>query len=362
MGDDVGRTHLAVYVDGPYSGPRKFGEQTRLFEDLSLLGRDTGVDVQVLTPGDLSTGRAHVFTGTAWETAPRAPMDVVLRRSGVFHRHPALAARELVALRRHGLLHTLPRQSGHKWKMYAWLRGDARLRPHLPRTWLCARIEDLMALLASQDDLYVKPLNGTQGQGIYRVRRRAGKIELLPAAGGGLITVATPSELQRAWPADAWVPAVAQTTIPLARVGNRPFDLRWLVCDGDCPQIIARVARLAKPSAVTTNIHTGSEPRAAETALVEAFGAQTAGDLVNQLDDIAMAVAELARDKFGPYAELGLDLAVSDDGRAYFIELNPTPGRRMLRRLDPKVHRLSLQALLEYAIQVRQRRGGYAQG
>jgi len=358
MGDDVARTQLAIYVDGPYPGPRKFGEQTRLFEDLALLGRDRGVDVQVLTPGDLSAGRAHVFTGAAWGMAPRAGMGVVLRRSGVFHRQPAVAVRELVALRRRGLLHTLPRQSGHKWKLYTWLRRDQRVRLHLPRTWLCARVEDLIALLANQDDLYVKPLNGTQGQGIHRVRRRAGRIELWPASGGGPILVATPSELACAWPAGSWLPSVAQTTIPLARMGNRPFDLRWLVCDGDQPQIIARVARVAKPQAVTTNIHTGSEPRAAEIALADAFGTQTAGDLVDQLDEIAKAVAELARERFGPYAELGLDLAVSEDGRAYFIELNPTPGRKMLRRLDPKVHRLSLQALLEYAIQVRQRRGG----
>lgn len=357
MGDDVARTQLAIYVDGPYPGPRKFGEQTRLFEDLALLGRDRGVDVQVLTPGDVSARRAHVFTGGEWVITPRATMGVVLRRSGVFHRQPAIAARELVALRRQGLLHTLPRQSGHKWKLYTWLRRDARVRPHLPRTWLCARVDDLIALLANQDDLYLKPLNGTQGQGIYRVLRREGRLELWPACGGGPILVTTPSELGRAWPVGPWLPSVAQKTIPLARIGNRPFDLRWLVCDGDHPQIIARVARVGKPQAVTTNIHTGSEPRAAKSALADAFGTQTAGDLVVQLDEIAIVVAQLARERFGPYAELGLDLAVSEDGRVYFIELNPTPGRKMLRRLDPEVHRLSLQALLEYAIQVRQRRG-----
>ncbi|AEJ43355.1 YheC/YheD family protein [Alicyclobacillus acidocaldarius] len=358
MGDDVARAQLTIYADGPFPGSRKFGEQTRLFQDLTLLGRGGGVDVQVLTPGDLSAGRAHVFTGAEWEVAPRRDVGMVLRRSGVFHRQPAVAVRELVALRRQGLLHTLPRQSGHKWKLYTWLRVHQRLRPHLPPTWLCARMEDLVALLTRQDDMYVKPLNGTQGQGVHRVRRRAGRIELWPASGCEPIVVATPSDLSRAWPTRSWLPSVAQQTIPLARTGNRPFDLRWLVCDGDQPRIIARVARVAKPQAVTTNIHTGSEPRAADAVLAEVFGPQPASDLVDQLDEIAMTIAQLARERFGPYAELGLDLAVSEDGHPYFIELNPTPGRKMLRRLDPKVHRLSLQALLEYAIQVRQRRGG----
>ncbi|MBF8377156.1 YheC/YheD family protein [Alicyclobacillus mali] len=358
MRNEGGRTHLSIYVDGPSPGRKRFGDQTRLFEDLILLGRDAGVEVQVLTPGDLSARRAHTFTGMEWVLTQPAGADVVLRRSGLFHRQPALAARELVALRRQGLLHTLPRQSGQKWRLYTWLRTDHRLRSHLPPTWLCARVEDLIALLAAQDDLYLKPLNGTQGQGIYRVRKRAGRVELWSAAASAPLVMSTPSELGRAWPAGSWIPSVAQQTIPLAQIGNRPFDLRWLVCDGDDPTIIARVARVGTPQAVTTNIHTGSEPRFAEDVLEDAFGTKAARDLVGQLDEIALAVAGRARQRFGPYAELGLDLAVREDGRVYFIELNPTPGRKMLRHLDPEVHRLSLQALLEYAIQVRQRRGG----
>lgn len=356
MDDNTG-TRLTVYVDGPYAGSRKFGEQTQLFADLARLGRDRGVDVQVLTPGDLSAGRAHVHTGTGWSLAACADLGVVLRRSGVFRRQPALAARELVALRRQGLLHTLPRESGHKWKVYTWLRQHERLKPHLPRTWLCARIEDVIALLSRQSDLYIKPLNGSQGQGIHHVRRREGRIEIWPAAGGDPIFANTASELARVWPG-TWLPSVAQETIALARMGDRPFDLRWLICDARHPRIIARVARVGRPHAVTTNIHTGSEPCTAQSALTDAFGARAASDLVQQLDDVALEVARLAYERFGSYAEVGVDLAVDEEGAVYFIELNPTPGRKMLRRLDLGLHRLSLEALLEYAIQVQQRRGG----
>ncbi|SIS89373.1 YheC/YheD family protein [Alicyclobacillus vulcanalis] len=349
---------LTLYVDGPYRAARRFGEQTRMFEDLTELGRERGVDVRVLTPGDWSARRAHAFSGQRWITVPCAHPGVVLRRSGVFQRQPEIAARELVALRRRGLVHTLPRRSGHKWKLYTWLRKDARLKPHLPLTWFCATVDDLVALLQDQDDLYVKPVNGTQGQGIFRVRTHRGAIEVSTASGDAPASFVSLAAFRQAFSGGHWVPSVAQKTIPLARLGARPFDLRWLVCDGNRPHIVARVARLGPPGAVTTNIHTGSEPRAAAQVFADAFGSKRADDLVERMDEIALLVARRARERFGPYAELGVDLAASEDGHVFFLEFNPTPGRKMLRQLDPKLHRLSLEALLEYAIEVQQPRGG----
>jgi hypothetical protein len=70
---------------------------------------------------------------------------------------------------------------------------------------------------------------------------------------------------------------------------------------------------------------------------------------VKRLDAIAYAVYRRLQKSYGDFGEIGIDLAVRSDQSVILFEVNPTPGRRMLRSISKEAREMSLIRLLEYA-------------
>ncbi len=362
--------HLGLYVNLEPNRARPFGEQTRMCADLWRIGQGYGVEVVVLTPGYARQGRGFQYDRARdrWQRGEIGLPDVILRRSGSFRAAPALVREDLALFVRRGVLHTLPRAVSNKWTFYRLLTGDRRLRPFAPWTQLAHNVRDVYEALRKAPDVYVKPLAGAQGISIYRVRRRAagGDIQweerIVPrAAERRSKTIELSTRVRQAhfqdfpsfqsfWRRTGLENCLVQETIPLPHTRDeRPFDFRWLVQYVDGPKIMARVARVGAIGSVTTNIHTGGQATPAEEALSSA-GLPEPAQILSRLDEVALAVAECLWERYGPYAEVGVDLGLRPDGTPVIFEVNPTPGRRMLRSLDRRVREMSLEALVEYAI------------
>ncbi|SFU76318.1 Glutathione synthase/RimK-type ligase, ATP-grasp superfamily [Alicyclobacillus macrosporangiidus] len=366
-GDGV---RLGLYVNVEPNRTRPFGEQTRMCADLWRVGQAYGVEVVVLPPGYARHGRGFLYDPARdrWQAGKIALPDVVLRRSGSFRAAPARVREDLALFVRRGVLHTLPRAVSNKWTFYRLLTGDRQLQPFAPWTRLAHNVQDVYDALLQAPDVYVKPLAGAQGISIYRVRRSAAGGDVRweervvprdakphgktfqPSTRVRQASFQDFSSFQSFWRRTGLEQCLVQETIPLPHTRDgRPFDFRWLVQYVDGPDIIARVARVGAIGSVTTNIHTGGQAILAEEALSLAGLSQHA-QILSRLDDVALAVAERLWQTYGAYAEVGVDLGLRSDGTPVVFEVNPTPGRRMLRSLDRRVRELSLEALVEYAI------------
>ncbi|GLG00639.1 hypothetical protein Alches_06780 [Alicyclobacillus hesperidum subsp. aegles] len=369
------RIVLALYVDGPIAKNRLFGEQTKMFEELTTYGDDCGVTVIVLTPGDFASRRGFRYQSGRWVRVSGIDPDIVLRRSGVFTHKPVSAARELTELRRSGLLHTLPRQSGNKWSLYSWLSRDPLVRCHLPRTTLCTSGKQLYAALQSRMDVYVKPPGGSRGVSIYHLERRGRDVvatwerrlvdrtldqvssEFRPETETITRCLRNEAACLTFWQETGLRRAIVQDAVQLPRKDGAPYDFRWLVCDSEDPVIVARVGRMGRRGAVTTNIHTGGQAVSAKDLVELAVGTKQSDAVLRTMDEVATRIAQRLGARHGPFAEVGIDLAVTEQADVFVFEVNPTPGRRMLRVLDADLHRLSLESLIEYVIKAARRRG-----
>ncbi|MCF8564835.1 YheC/YheD family protein [Alicyclobacillus tolerans] len=359
---------LGLYANLEDSPTRPFGEQTLLFVDLVRLGQDKGVDVVVLTPGFRRSGEGWTYRvrDKSWQVARTRLPDVVLRRSGTFRmRFLPDVRNDLQWLRELGKLHSLPRICGNKWELYRVLRGEETLSGKLPVTTLADSAADVYREVLARKDVYVKPLNGAQGVQIYRLFINGNRMtatwqdrpfpvnlaqhavfqtEVRERAFGSF------QDFQKFWSSTKLKRCLVQDTVSLLRTGDeRPFDFRWLVQRCGDWRVMARVARIGNPKSVTTNIHTGGQAVEARAAL-EKIGWKNPDATIAQIDEVALAVAKRLETRYGPYAEVGIDLALTTGGGITVFEANPTPGRRMLRSLSGDVREMSLQCLVEYAI------------
>ncbi|WP_067931282.1 YheC/YheD family protein [Alicyclobacillus kakegawensis] len=350
---------LGVYTQ--VSGGQPFASQTRMFEDLVELGAELGVDVVVVTPGFLDTGmgwRYHLHS-RRWKAQPVPLPDIVLRRAASFPSAPATARRELRQLAAAGLLHTLAPECGDKWRIHQELSLAPSLSSYLPLTFPARSVDEIVRITAELGDAYVKPTRRARGAAIVHVLRRHQSWEVTfhrtrrTQFGKKMEVVRRRLDGERAvrrfWDMRRLTPCIVQRTIPVCRLPDgQPVDFRWLVQFNPEPVVTARIARIGQARAVTTNLHTGGRPAAAESVLHQ-LGLD-APRLLQVCDDVVKEVACHLSRLHHPFAELGIDLAISPEGEVYLLEVNLTPGRRMLRLLGTDVREMSLRNWLEYAI------------
>ncbi|MCL6626144.1 YheC/YheD family endospore coat-associated protein [Alicyclobacillus shizuokensis] len=350
---------LGVYTRA--SEGRPFASQTRMLEDLVELGAELGVDVVVLTPGFLDTGvgwRYHL-NSRRWQAQPVPLPDIVLRRAASFPSAPATAQRELRHLAAAGRLHTLAPEYGDKWRVHQELSQAPSLSSYLPLTRPARSVDEIVRTTAELGDAYVKPTRRARGASIVRVLRRHQSWEVTfnrtrrTKLGRKMEVVRRRLDGERAvrrfWNTRRLTPCIVQQTIPVCRLPNgQPVDFRWLVQFIPDPVVTARIARVGRTRAVTTNLHTGGRPATAESVLCQ-LGLD-APSLLQNCDDVVKEVACHLSRLHHPFVELGIDLAISPQGQVYLLEVNPTPGRRMLRLLGTDVREMSLRNWLEYAI------------
>jgi glutathione synthase/RimK-type ligase-like ATP-grasp enzyme len=359
---------LGLYASSVAKQDRVFGEQTMMFQDMVRLGHEYGVDVVIMTPGCLKTqvGWRYDTVTSNWVQEQLPTPDIVLRRSGTFRKPWMDVNYELKTLDRQGKLHTLPRSISNKWTFYRLLKTVTGLKDHLPVSHLAKSGSDVWNISRTYRDVYVKPLTGAQGISVYRlqmhhstllatweerdVRRTGHKNAKSLSTSVKERKITGEADFLRFWQQTGLRQCIVQETIDLPRTDDgRPFDFRWLIQYTEKPHVVARVARVGKPQSVTTNIHTGGQAVDAGQVLNFIDG-KSPHDLTSKLDKVALTVAETLRKKLGPFAEMGVDLAIRPDGRIIVFEVNPTPGRRMLRSLSGTVREMSLEYLLEYAI------------
>ncbi|RIV29324.1 hypothetical protein D2Q93_00280 [Alicyclobacillaceae bacterium I2511] len=367
---------VGVYVRKEENPHRPFGEQTWLLSDLIQIGRQMGVDVIVLTPGFMRErmGWRYENKGHRWILGPVPYPDLVFRRSGAFPQQELEATVDLQRFRTEGRLHTLPRICGDKWQFYQDMRHNPQLTAYLPRSARATSAAHAWALLQQFRDVYIKPLQGAQGISVIHLvwqqnqalafwEDRSYQNGTTLGKWGQKQKIVRFSNVQTKKKVFNNVSdfglflkmrglhkVIVQKTVILPHLEDQgPYDFRWLVQCASGTRVTARVARVGRPASVTTNIHTGGVAMSASEVVRQTYPTSWQ-DKLTELDRIAIEIAVELKRRYGPFGEVGVDLALDVQGQPMVFEINPTPGRRMLRTLDPDLRQMSLATLLEYAI------------
>ena len=363
--EDVQKTAFAVYAI--LGKDKKFGPQDRMFRDLAWLASDKGMDFFVMVPGFSQTPSQEIegyrlqihsdSTHDEWAKMKVIWPQVVLRRMV----HYPTSLKQLIfeeeeRLERESLLITLPRRWGNKWRVFQQLQKDAYLRTFLPRTVIMKKSSEIFPFLESIEDLYVKPVLGSQGNRIMRIQKNENAVILASSqteikAFSSVDQIGLMQEVNERLSGQT---AIVQETIDLLRTREgEPIDLRYLVqatSEQHHPKVTA-IARVGKKSGITTNLHTGgqafSTKKVAELLPSEQRLSWQRG--VEEGKKVARKVFRLFQKEYPPLVELGVDLAIDQSGQVYFLEINPCPGRRMLRKVSRDWRIQSLERILNYA-------------
>ncbi|KAB2954201.1 YheC/YheD family protein [Heliorestis acidaminivorans] len=243
-----------------------------------------------------------------------------------------------------------------KWETHKHLMENEEAKAILPETILINEPEEIWPLLTKYRLIYLKPIHGTHGYGIYRIGIRStggyyfqsrNKSNFGPVLSKETIEVKVKRLLDKA-------KYVAQQGLRLATVRRAPFDIRLLVQkDGKSNwQITKAFGRVAAPGRFTSNLSQGGTAMGIRNTLA----ASTAGRkrkrtlLIKEMRRWGIKLPLLLEEGSGKnFGELGLDLAVDRNGKVWLLEINSKPRKRLsTEEGDPEQVRLSLERPLVY--------------
>ncbi|UOF89429.1 YheC/YheD family protein [Fodinisporobacter ferrooxydans] len=355
---------IALYVVGSPENQPPFPNMTRMVCDTIRIGEEKGMYVYAVIPGGISVREQRAFgaRGTSydkWIWCEQPYPDIVIRKAATFPKGVYRQAKtDLNILDKSGDIMFMAKDIGDKWSVYRWLWNYEPLRKHLPYTELYKKqSQQVVDLLEQYQSLYVKPVRGTQGKGIYK---------LTNGKHNGIIRIentAIPSQMQKIKRTDLlknkqMLPISSQSyllqqSLHLLKHQNHLTDFRWMIqkLPNQNWEITARICRIGREKTISTNIHTGGQAVLAEQWLYGHSNLlpRSTKEILEEMDEIARSVAVAIDQKVGGVLELGVDLGVDRNGRIWIIEVNPRPGRKMLRLCQPEVRQLSLLRPLEYA-------------
>lgn len=318
---------------------RPFGSVTNFCREFTDACAHYGAHVFFFTPEDINANPTAV-PGWSWQGAWHRrsfPVpDVVYNRltSRRYENRPNVQQFMKDVKAHHGTV-VFNEKYLNKAEVFDALRQEESLRDVLPESHLLKNYQMLKSMFSRYPTLFLKPIGGSLGIGIIRVRRdakdayschyatltgtRRQSFQSLPAL---FKTISGKLKTRR---------YQIQQGLHLAEVNGRPIDFRALVQrDGTGTwKTTSVVCRTAGAAHFVSNLARGGTLSKVPEALMKSnvpAGLRTAvhAKLRRRALDIAKGIDTKINAHF---AELGVDLAVDNKGKVWLLEVNSKPSK-----------------------------------
>lgn len=240
---------------------------------------------------------------------------------------------------------------GNKWNIHQQLNAVPGLKAHLPETRLLSSSRILNLMLAKYREVYVKPVNGSKGQGIAKIVRKNGGYRLKTSSSSKLLEYDSLPEVFRLVrhlaPGQS---LMIQQSIPVK--GTPLFDFRVLIQRDRLSQwsVTGIAARIGSASGITTNLHTGGHAVSLNQVLSRrGFAAHQILSIQQEMEHLAAQIARVIARNDPLIGELGLDFIVDSRGKVWFLEANPKPARHSFTQISKDLRSLTVFRPMEYA-------------
>ncbi|PYE48805.1 YheC/YheD family protein [Paenibacillus barcinonensis] len=226
-----------------------------------------------------------------------------------------------------------------KWLQYRALSSVPLITGQLPETQLLDK-ETLHRMLLQHSSVVLKPCNGRYGRdivfiehlpsGSYRIRNE-----------NNTHTIQNTDELLY-WLAETYKEReyIIQQRLHLARIQQRPFDLRIMVQrqkDISSPwTVTGTYAKVASRGYLVTNVTNRTIPALKALHLAHIGGRK----LLHQVERTSLLAAKALEVHYPELRQVGFDIGIDTKARIWIIEGNYRPDLRPFRRLkDASVYR-----------------------
>lgn len=260
-----------------------------------------------------------------------------------------------------------------KWAKTTVLQHSRQVSEYIPVTRKYSRqtLERMIELFPAN---YIKPDRGTYGNGVMRVKTTRTKINTPSSekSSSGDENSSESNESESTHPAPLEITTyhlqhgteeqvfhsldelehaldqriqkrsyIIQQGIPLMRHKGLPFDLRVLTQKNlqhkwETTGILGRVAA---PGKIITNIHGGGRLATFEELVLPHLNKERYKKLEQELYRLGIHTAVQLQRTFPRLKEIGLDIALDEDGRPWILEVNTLPGIYAFGHLDKEGYR-----------------------
>lgn len=241
------------------------------------------------------------------------------------------------------------RQFFNKRQLFAALQKNATVSDYLPQTLPLISRESLYHMLKSHALVYIKPVNGMAGKGIYRLQRKQGSYLLQYQLKKSTVTktFTTHEQLWRFLAPRLEDPHLIQQGINLATFQNKLFDIRLLAQKNGRGEwrLTGMGVRLAGVGRITTHVPRGGSIQSPSVILPAAFPHSSTTELLASIRRAALTIARALEKEWPTLGEVSMDIGIDKNERIWFIEANAKPGKFD----EPHIRKLSLRRTVEYA-------------
>lgn len=240
----------------------------------------------------------------------------------------------------------------NKYELYNVLIHSP-LQPYLPSTKLIIDSDMVMEELCTYKNIVLKPINGSQGNGIYFIKQT-----------GRSITVKTynrKNHIQKVFSDQkkfgVWMNSLltkkdylVQPYLELTNHQMEPFDIRILLqkeSNGSWAER-GRGIRTGHPDGILSNISAGGHICHFDR-LKEELPLSQHEYLEMEINDILANIPIVLEKSFLPLFELGIDIGVAKNGSIWILDINSKPGRKVILETNPAVKDLLYEAPILYS-------------
>lgn len=221
---------------------------------------------------------------------------------------------------------------GNKLHQFLYFQNDEQMAGRMPYTVQLTE-ESFNAMLNYYSTAIIKPaVSQGGGKEVYKVAALSGKIEIHHRDQKNAFKNRQEAyaylqrELQ--W---RMKPYIIQELVNLVEIGGKPLDIRMVVqrkLDSEKWQVTGSYAKMAKEGFFVTNL---KHNRAGLMTLEEAFTSLGLPDgkkaeLIKEMENTCLAVAEKLQPLFPEKTIWGLDLGIDQNLQVKIIEINSNPG------------------------------------
>lgn len=244
----------------------------------------------------------------------------------------------------------------NKWEVHQILSASEHLTPYLPKSQLLESKSTLENMLKDTKDLFIKPINGSQGKRIFRVMEKEDGSYLLDFttfSGEIKKEYDTFQQLYLAlYPRLKREGFMLQETIELQNYKNHTLDFRILCHKKDVYQwkVSSAVARISGENQFVANLARGGNLLPIKDVLFELYGDKEGLHLRKMLAELSLEIVNIIYlHAGGEFAEFGIDLAFDQDGHPWIIEVNTKPSKSEENKKKERI-RPSARAIIHYCL------------
>jgi glutathione synthase/RimK-type ligase-like ATP-grasp enzyme len=219
-----------------------------------------------------------------------------------------------------------------KWELHKRLSRYPHIRRYLPETVVYRQLKDIPSMLARYDSVYLKSSAGSGGRSVYCLARQ----------GSGLIiryyqkgvhhkrftdNLNNLKSLLKSVIGKISDKIVVQQGIRLARYRGRCLDLRVLMVKdkNGIWRAVYNQARVAQKGAVITNLSLGGDVMNYGDIYPELKATYPRIPADEEIRGLCATIARHIEKEFGPFGEIGMDIAVDVSGKTWLLEANSKP-------------------------------------